>query len=147
MSHVQWNPFRELSVFGAPGNWALGAGRGVAEGGRIESSWAPPVDVYETDDRALVVSAELAGVDPKDVNVTLEDGVLTIAGERQFEGAGDNGRVYRTERAYGNFRRSFSVPRTVDGDAIKAEHKDGTLRVTLPQKEEAKPHRIAITAA
>ena len=92
------------------------------------------------------MSAELPGIDPKDVNITLEDGVLTIAGERQFEGAGDNGRVYRTERAYGNFRRSFSVPQTVNGEAVKAEHKDGALRVTLPQKEEAKPQRIAITA-
>jgi HSP20 family protein len=146
MSQVQWNPFRELSAFRAPGSWALGSGPGFAESSRSESSWAPAVDVYETDDRALVVSAELPGVEAKDVNVTLEDGVLTIAGERQFEGAGDNGRVYRTERAYGNFRRSFSVPRTVNGEAIKAEHKDGTLRVTLPQKEEAKPQRIAITA-
>jgi len=78
--------------------------------------------------RALVVTAELPGVNPKDVHVTLDDGVLTIAGERQFEGGGDSGRVFRTERAYGNFRRSFSVPRTVNGEAISAEHKDGTLR-------------------
>lgn len=147
MSLVQWNPFRELSVFHSPGAWAFHPGGSAASEGSSEFNWVPAVDVYETDDHALVVTAELSGVDPKDVSVTLEDGVLTIAGERKFEGAGDKGRVYRTERAYGSFRRSFSVPRTVDGAAVTAEHKDGALRVTLPQKEEAKPNRITIKAA
>jgi HSP20 family protein len=147
MSHVQWNPFRELSLLRAPGGLLFGPGAGLAERGRPEANWAPAVDVYETDEGALVVSAELPGVDAKDVNLTLEDGVLTISGDRKFEGASDKARVYRTERAYGSFLRSFSVPRTVDGEAVTAEHRDGTLRITLPQKEEAKPQRIAIKAA
>lgn len=147
MSHVQWNPFRELSLLRAPGGLLFGSGAGLAESRQSEANWAPAVDVFETDEGALVVNAELPGVDAKDVNITLEDGVLTIAGERKFEGVSDKARVYRTERAYGSFRRSFSVPRTVDGGAVTAEQKDGTLRITLPQKEEAKPQRIAIKAA
>ena len=145
MSYVQWNPFRELSVFRAPAGRAFRPVGSVTED-RAESSWAPAVDVYETEDHALVVSADLSGVDPKDVSVTLEDGTLTIAGERKFESAGDKGRVYRTERAYGSFRRSVNVPNTVDGDSVTAEHKDGTLRVTLPQREDAKPQRITVKA-
>ncbi|MDA1094060.1 MAG: Hsp20/alpha crystallin family protein [Acidobacteria bacterium] len=146
MSHVQWNPFRELSLLRAPGAWPFASGTGLAETGRPGSAWAPAVDVYENDEGALVVSAELPGVDPAEVEVTLEDGVLTIAGERKFDG-GEQTRVYRRERAYGSFRRSFTVPSTVDGGAVAAEHKDGTLRITLPQKEEAKPQRITIKAA
>ena len=146
MSYVQWNPFRELSVFRTPVGRAFRPVGSVTED-RAESSWAPAVDVYETEDHALVVNADLSGVDQKDVSVTLEDGTLTIAGERKFESAGDKGRVYRTERAYGSFRRSFSVPSTVDGDSVTAEHKDGTLRVTLPQREDAKPQRITVKAA
>ena len=146
MSYVQWNPFRELSVFRTPVGRAFRPVGSVTED-RAESSWAPAVDVYETEDHALVVSADLSGVDPKDVSVTLEGGTLTIAGERKFESAGDKGRVYRTERAYGSFRRSFSVPNTVDGDSVTAERKDGTLRVTLPQREDAKPQRITVKAA
>ena len=146
MSYVQWNSFRELSVFRTPVGRAFRPVGSVTED-RAESSWAPAVDVYETEDHALVVSADLSGVDPKDVSVTLEGGTLTIAGERKFESAGDKGRVYRTERAYGSFRRSFNVPNTVDGDSVTAEHKDGTLRVTLPQREDAKPQRITVKAA
>ena len=147
MSYVQWNPFRELSVVRTPVGRAFRPVGSVTEDGGTESSWTPAVDVYETEDHALVVSADLSGIDPKDVSVTLEDGMLTIAGERKFESAGDKGRVYRTERAYGSFRRSFSVPSTVDGDSVTAEHKDGTVRVTLPQKEDAKPQRITVKAA
>ncbi|MEE2790660.1 MAG: Hsp20/alpha crystallin family protein [Acidobacteriota bacterium] len=108
--------------------------------------WTPAVDVYETDDHELVVSAELPGVDRKDVEVTLEEGLLTIAGERKIELTGE-GRWYRTERSFGTFRRSFTLPRTVDIAAARAEHKDGTLNVKLPIKDEAKPQRISVKAA
>ncbi len=107
----------------------------------------PAVDVYETEDHALVVSAELPGIDSKDVSVALDNGVLTIAGERKVDTEVDRERWYRSERAYGTFRRSFTLPRTVDAGAVTAEHKDGTLRVRLPLKEEAKPHRITVNAA
>ena len=118
----------------------------AASGDVREWDWTPAVDVYETADHELVVSAELPGVDRKDVEVTLEEGLLTIAGERKIESVGD-GRRYRTERSFGTFSRSFTVPRTVDIAAVRAEHKDGTLNVKLPLKDDAKPHRITVKAA
>ena len=146
MSLVQWNPFREFSSFDTPFNRVF---RHVVP--RTDEvpreSWVPAVDVYETDDHALVVSAELPGVDSKDVSVALDNGVLTITGERKIDTDVDRERWYRSERAYGTFRRSFTLPRTVDAGAVTAEHKDGTLRVRLPLKEEAKPHRITVSAA
>ena len=147
MSLVHWNPFRELSAFDTPFNRVF---RHVTPGTDEvprEWSWMPAVDVYETDDHALVVSAELPGIDRSDVSVALENGVLTIAGERKVATEVDRGRWYRSERAYGTFRRSFTVPSTVDAGAVTAEHKDGTLRVRLPLKAEAKPHRITVNAA
>ena len=147
MSLVQWNPFQELSRVDTPFNRVFRHGISGADEVPSQWSWVPAVDVYETDDHALVVSAELPGIDRKDVSVALENGVLTIAGERKVDSAIDKGRWHRSERAYGTFRRSFTLPRTVDSEAVTAEHKDGTLRVTLPLKEEAKPHRITINAA
>ena len=147
MSLVHWNPFQELSRFDTPFNRVLRHVTSGTDQVPSEWSWVPAVDVYETDDHALVVSAELPGIDRKDVSVALENGVLTIAGERKVDTEVDKGRWYRSERAYGTFRRSFTLPRTVDSEAVTAEHKDGTLRVRLPLKEEAKPHGITITAA
>lgn len=145
MSLIHWNPLRELSPFALPFERILAPELGTA--GEVPLDWTPPVDVYDTDDGAFVVSAELPGVDPTEVTVTLEDAVLTIAGERKIDTEFDRTRFYRSERAYGSFSRSFMVPRTVDTAAATAEHKAGTLRVRLPLKEEAKTHRIEIKAA
>ena len=147
MSLVHWNPLRELSPFALPFERIFGPELGTPREAPLEWNWTPPVDVYETDERGLVVSAELPGVDPTEVTVTLEDGVLTIAGERKIDTEVDRTRFYRAERAYGSFSRSVMVPRTVDIAAATAEHKAGTLRVRLPLKEEAKTHRIEIKAA
>ncbi len=147
MSLVQWNPFREFSVMQTPIDQVWRSALAMAGEGGPESSWVPAVDVYETDDHTLVVSADLSGVDPADVSVTFENGMLTISGERKVDGDVDRTRMYRSERPYGSFRRSFTLPRTVDTEAVTAEHKAGTLRVRLPQKDEAKPHRIAVKAA
>ena len=148
MSLVRWNQIRELSLldgafdpFFRPAN----VGTGSAEYGRWNR--LPAVDVYETDDHALVISAELPGSERDAGNVTLENGVLTIAGERKVDGEVEDGRLYRSERAYGAFRRSFTLPRSVDAGAVTAEHKNGALRIRLPLKEAAKPHRIDIKAA
>ncbi len=141
------NPFRELFPFDTRFNPVFHHLSPAPDEGPREWSWMPAVDVYETDDHALVISAELPGMDRKDVSVSLEDGVLTISGERKMDTAVNRERWYRSERAYGTFRRSFTLPRIVDTAAVTAEHKDGTLQVRLPLKEEAKPHRITITAA
>ena len=149
MSLVHWNPFREVSAFASPVGRILGPESGTLGEVPLEWNWTPLVDVFETDDRALVVSAELPGVDPTEVTVTLEDGVLTIAGERKMDSEFDRDRTrfYRSESVYGSFSRSFMLPRTVDTGAATAEHKAGTLRVRLPLKEEAKAHHIEIRAA
>ena len=147
MSLTYWNPFREFSTFDTPLSLmfrhvvpeSVGVGR--------DWNWRPAVDVYETDDHELVITAELPGVDRKDVSVALENGMLTIAGERKLDDAVDQQRWYRSERAHGTFRRSFTVPENVDLGEVTAEHKDGTLLVRLPLKEEAKPHHITINAA
>lgn len=147
MALVHWNPIRELSAFDTPFRRIIRHVTPTTDEAPREWNWVPAVDVYETDDHALVVTAELPGIDSKDVGVALDNGVLTITGERKVDGDVDPERWHRSERAYGAFRRSFTLPRAVDAKAVTAEHKDGTLRVRLPLREEAKPHRITVKAA
>jgi HSP20 family protein len=101
------------------------------------------VDIFENEGN-LVLKAELPGIEPKDVDVRVENNVLTLRGERKFENEVKREQYHRVERAYGTFSRSFTLPNVVDTDKIKAEFKDGVLRVTLPQREEAKPKQITI---
>jgi HSP20 family protein len=106
-------------------------------------SWAPPVDIYETED-AIVLKAELPGVDPKDVEVRVEDNTLYLKGERKFEKEVKEQNYHRVERSYGSFARSFSLPNSISADKVKAEFKDGLLTLTMPKREEAKPKTIKI---
>jgi HSP20 family protein len=106
------------------------------------SSWAPPVDVAEENDKILV-KIEVPGIEEKDLRVTFEDGLLTVSGERQFERK-DERNYHRIERAYGSFTRTFSLPRSVDAGAIMANYRNGVLEIEIPKKEEAKPKQIAI---
>ena len=106
-------------------------------------SWAPPVDIYETED-AIVLKAELPGVDPKDVEVRVEDNTLFLKGERKFEKEVKEQNYHRVERSYGSFARSFSLPNSISTDKVKAEFKDGMLTLTMPKREEAKPKTIKI---
>jgi HSP20 family protein len=103
----------------------------------------PPADIHETDND-LVVTADLPGIDPKSIDVRVENNVLSITGERKFEQNQDNGNVHRLERMYGAFARSFTLSMPVDAEKIQASYKDGVLRITLPKAEQAKPKRIAI---
>ncbi len=148
MTLVRWEPFRNLvsvqsrmnRIFdeafrGQPGasedDWALGG------------NWAPAVDIFEHEDN-IVLKAELPGIDPKDVNIHVENNVLSLRGERKFETEVKREDCHRVERAYGTFSRSFTLPNVVNTEKIDAEYKDGVLKVTLPQKEEAKPKQISI---
>jgi HSP20 family protein len=108
--------------------------------------WAPSVDIYETDNE-LVVKADLPDVEPKDIDVRVENQTLTIAGERKFEAASNDKGYHRIERSYGNFVRSFAVPNTFDTDKINAAFKNGVLTVKLTKKETAKPRQIKIETA
>ncbi len=109
-----------------------------------QNVWRPAVDVRETDDSYLF-TAELPGLGKKDVNITLEDNVLTLSGERTFSDSADEKNYRRIERAYGSFSRSFTLPAHVDAERVKAEFKDGLLTVTVPKAEQAKPRKIAIS--
>ncbi len=105
--------------------------------------WTPPCDIYE-DGEAVTVRVELAGVDPKDVSVRFENGVLTLRGERKLEAADKRENYHRIERNYGTFARSFMVPGTVDAEKIRAESKNGVLAVVLPKRAELKPRPIEV---
>jgi HSP20 family protein len=147
MAIVRWEPFRDLlslqermnrlfddSVRGlgrSEDDWALGG------------SWAPAVDIFEHEGN-IVLKAELPGVDPKDVDVRLENNTLTLRGERKLDREVKKESYHRVERSYGSFTRSFTLPSVVDQTRIKADFKDGVLQVTLPKREEAKPKSISI---
>ena len=107
------------------------------------TTWAPAVDIYETE-HELVVKADLPDVKPADLDIRVENNVLTIRGERKFEKKVNEENYLRVERAYGSFSRSFSLANTVNTDAIKADYKDGVLMLTIPKREEAKPKQIKV---
>ena len=108
--------------------------------------WAPSVDIYETENE-LVVKADVPDVDPKDIDVRVENQTLNIAGERKFEDTSNQKGYHRIERSYGNFVRSFAVPNAFDTDQINAAYKNGVLTVTLTKKEAAKPRQVKIVTA
>jgi HSP20 family protein len=109
-----------------------------------QGAWVPPVDIIETADKDVIVRAELPDMKREDIKVTFENNVLTIEGERKFEKKDANETYHRVERGYGTFRRSFSLPATVDATKVEAEYKDGVLTVNLPRREESRPRQIAI---
>jgi HSP20 family protein len=121
-------------------------GRQAGDDWGLGGSWAPAVDIYEQDGN-IVLQAELPGLDPKDVDVRVENNVLTLRGQRSFDERVKKDNYHRVERSYGSFTRSFTLPNVVDTDKIQANYKDGVLRLTLPTKEEAKPKQIAINVA
>ena len=108
------------------------------------TTWAPAVDIYETPNE-LVVKADLPDVNEKDIDVRVENNLLTIRGERKFEKSVSEENYLRVERTYGSFSRSFSLPNTVNPEAIGAEYKNGVLTVTLPKREESKPRQVKVT--
>ncbi len=105
--------------------------------------WSPPVDIFETEDE-LLLKADLPGMDMKDIDIQIENGTLALRGERKFQNEGKQGGFHRIERGYGSFARYFTLPDTVDTEAVKAEYKHGVLTVTLPKKEVAKPKQIKV---
>jgi len=110
------------------------------------TTWAPAVDIYETENE-LVVKADLPDVSEKDLDVRIENNTLTIRGERKFEKKVEEENYLRVERTYGSFSRSFSLPNTVNSEAIKAEYKNGVLTVELPKRAESKPKQIKVNVA
>lgn len=124
---------------------AFGDVYGGEQGEEVSSrSWTPAVDIAETDE-ALSLYAELPGLTKEDVEITLEDNVLAIKGERKFEREETKENFHRIERAYGTFHRSFHLPSNVRSDQVEASFRDGVLRIDIPKQEEAKPRKIAIS--
>ena len=107
------------------------------------TTWAPPVDIYETE-HELVVKADLPDIKPEELDIRVENNILTIRGERKFEKKVEEGNYLRVERSYGSFSRSFALANTVNTEAIKAEYKNGVLTLSVPKREEAKPKQIKV---
>jgi HSP20 family protein len=116
----------------------------LTRGSQCLSGWVPPLEIYEDQDN-LVVKAELPGLKKEELDISLEDGTLTVAGERKVERQRDAAETYRSDRFYGRFHRTVTLPKPVDAGKVKAAYKDGILTVTLPKTEEAKPKQIEVT--
>jgi HSP20 family protein len=108
------------------------------------TAWAPAVDIYENE-HELVVKADLPDVDPKNLDIRVENNILSIRGERKFENKVSEENYLRVERAYGSFSRSFSLANTVNPDGIKADYQNGVLTLNVPKREEAKPKQIKVS--
>jgi HSP20 family protein len=140
---VRFDPFRDITSLRDEMNRLFS--RTLGEGGSSGSAWTPAVDIFDTAD-AIVLKAELPGLEAGDIDIEVDDNVLTIKGERRFEETVEEGRYYRVERAYGHFSRSVTLPQGVKGDQISASFDRGVLEVRVPKADEVKPRKISITA-
>lgn len=147
MAIVRWEPFRDLVTLQDRMNRLFDESVGRFRSGDETMDagvWSPAVDIYETE-QDIVLKAELPEVNQNDIDIRLENNTLTLKGERKFERETQQENYHRVERSYGAFSRSFTLPSTVDQDKIKAEYKDGILKVTLPKREETKPKQIKVS--
>jgi HSP20 family protein len=136
-------PFRGATTLQEQINRAFGDGVGNTTEESNLTPWAPAVDIFETE-HELVVKADLPEVNPQDLDIRVENNILTIRGERKFENKVNEENYLRVERAYGSFSRSFSLANSVKSDAIKADYQDGVLTLSIPKREEAKPKLIKV---
>ena len=141
MAIVRWDPFRELTALQSEVNrlFSRVGGGDVAE----RQSWTPSIDVIETEN-SIKLKAELAGMDPKDISIEVQDNVLTVSGERRFQEEVKEDKYYRIGRRYGSFSRSLALPQTVNENGIEAKYENGLLEVVVPKAEVAKPKKIAV---
>ena len=141
MTIVRYEPWAFVGRLQRQLDRALGE---VADGATV--SWIPRVDIHEEDER-FVVTADLPGVEGKDIEITAEKGVLTLKGERRSEEKSSTNGFESIERASGTFLRRFTLPESLDAEAIKASHVNGVLEITIPKRPTAQPRRIEIQAA
>ena len=140
---TRWDPFREFSTLQDRMNRLFRDSFGDREDALTTSTFAPPVDVYE-DEHQVTLKIEVPGIDEKDIDVRVENNVLTVHGERKFEKEEKEENYRRVERQYGSFTRSFTLPNTVDHDSIQANYEKGVLNIQLAKKAEAKPKQIKV---
>jgi HSP20 family protein len=140
---TRWNPVRDLATLEIDGLNrmfdAAFAGEPLSSG-----AWVPAIDIYETPEQEVVVKAELPDMKREDIKVTFENNVLTVEGERKFSADVNKEQYHRLERGYGAFRRSFTLPATVDPAKVQAGYQDGILTVRLPRREETRPKQIHV---
>ena len=141
MNIVRWEPFREMEDMFR--QYSPLFARTLRRNGGEGAIWSPVADITETE-KEYLIKAELPEVRKEDVNITLDDGVITITGERRMEKEQKEASEIRVESFYGTFARSFSLPDNIDAGAIQAEQKDGVLKVRIPKTLEAAPKKIAI---
>jgi HSP20 family protein len=151
MAIVRWDPFRELEEMSDRLNRMITRPGSAQSAGQAKevmtvADWSPTVDISETE-AEYAIKAELPEVKKEDVKVTVEDGVLTLQGERKQEKEEKGKKYHRVERSYGRFVRSFTLPDTVDESKVKAEYTDGVLHLHLPKSEKAKPKQIDVKIA
>ena len=149
MALVRWDPFRELEEVSDRLNRMFArpvASRTNGKETMIVADWTPSVDISETE-QEYQIKAEIPDVKKEDVKVMLEDGVLTIQGERKHEKEEKGKKYHRIERSYGSFVRTFSLPDVIEEEKVKAEFKDGVLNLHLPKSEKAKPKAIEVKVA
>jgi HSP20 family protein len=146
---TRWDPFQdlrsaqdEMAQMSPMLAHALGL-QGQPQGSGTATAWAPALDISERKD-AYLVTVELPGVEADDLDITMEDGLLTIQGERQFAHDSSEQQFHRVERRYGAFRRSITLPAQVQAEQIEASFEDGVLQIVVPKAEEAKPKRIQV---
>lgn len=145
MSIRRYDPFRDLKTLQDEVNrlFSTNFSRGFGDEGIARGAWTPNVDIFENKDE-IVLEAELPGMSREDFELSIENNVLTLRGERRFEKRDEADNYHRVERAYGSFTRSFTLPQTVSGEGATAEYKNGVLRVALRKREEVKARRIEV---
>src|SRR6202162_1479067 len=136
-------PFRGATTLQEQINRIFGEGVGHTGMESNLTPWAPAVDIYETENE-LVVKADLPDVNPQNLDIRVENNILTIRGERKFESKVHEDNYLRIERAYGSFSRSFALANSVKTEAIRADYQNGVLTLSLPKREEAKPKQIKV---
>jgi HSP20 family protein len=149
MALVRWDPFRELEEVSDRLNRMFARPAASQTSGKetmIVADWTPSVDISETEGE-YQIKAEIPDVKKEDVKVTVEDGVLTIQGERKHEKEEKGKKFHRIERSYGSFVRTFSLPDVIEEEKVKADFKDGVLNLHLPKSEKAKPKAIEVKVA
>jgi HSP20 family protein len=145
MTINRYDPFRDLRNLQEEVNrlFTGNVGRSFEDEGIARGAWNPSVDIYENKDQ-LVLEAELPGMKREDFELSVENNVITLRGERHFEKRDEADNYHRVERAYGSFTRSFTLPNTITGEGASADYRNGVLRVTLPKREETKARRIEV---
>jgi HSP20 family protein len=145
MTIVRWEPLRELNSLQSEMNRLFNTAFDSGASGPALQRWVPPMDLVESGDQ-FVLRADLPGMSEEDIQIELEDGTLTVSGERKAEHEQREEGFHRVERSFGTFARSLTLPKGIDGDAVSASFDRGVLEIRIPKPEERKPRRISIAA-